>query len=175
MPTAKPRPNPAGTNSLSDAGLKIVNYIRAGYSGLYIVSPEEQRVEAELKAVMESLNRDHPGAEQFELCFWSVVEGLVNTSTKQVQNANDPLEVIQIISQKPDRAIVLLKDFHLFLEDPNPILVRKIKDVLMEAKTKQKTLIILGCRLVLPAELERELTVIEFALPGKATLRGILR
>ena len=32
---------------------KISNYIRAGYSGLYIVSPEEQRVEAEIKAVAD--------------------------------------------------------------------------------------------------------------------------
>ena len=46
------------------------------------------------------------------------------------------------------------------------------------AKTKSKTLIILGCKIVLPPELERELTVIEFALPGKqelgAGLAGII-
>jgi SpoVK/Ycf46/Vps4 family AAA+-type ATPase len=42
------------------------------------------------------------------------------------------------------------------------------------AKTKSKTLIILGCRMVLPPELERELTVIEFALPGKEELGAVL-
>jgi hypothetical protein len=42
------------------------------------------------------------------------------------------------------------------------------------AKTKSKTLIILGCRMVLPPELERELTVIEFALPGKEELAAVL-
>ena len=46
--------------------------------------------------------------------------------------------------------------------------------MLQEAKTKSKTLIILGCRMVLPPELERELTVIEFALPGKEELRQVL-
>ena len=65
-----------------------------------------------------------------------------------------------------EKTIILLRDFHLLLQDPNPILIRQLKDVLMEAKTKQKTLIILGCRLCLPPELERELTVIEFSLPG---------
>jgi hypothetical protein len=34
---------------------KIINYIRAGYPGLYLVSPEEQRVEAEIKTIATQL------------------------------------------------------------------------------------------------------------------------
>jgi len=79
-----------------------------------------------------------------------------------------------LIGEQPERTIFLLKDYHLFLQDPNPIIVRKLKDVLLEGKTKQKPLIIVGCRLVLPPELERELTVVEFALPGKEALRTVL-
>jgi SpoVK/Ycf46/Vps4 family AAA+-type ATPase len=155
-------------------GAKIIHYIQAGYPGLYLVSPEEQRVEAELKAITDHLNRDQRTAEQHHLCYWSVVDGLVNTTTNQVHNASDPLEVLQAMSDQPERTIVLLKDYHLFLQDPNPILLRKFKDVLLEAKTKQKTLIVVGCRLILPPELEREITIVEFALPGKDALRGVL-
>src|SRR5256885_12928152 len=39
--------------------------------------------------------------------------------------------------------------------DPNPVLIRQLKDLLHDGKTKQKMLIILGCRLCLPPELER--------------------
>ena len=49
------------------------------------------------------------------------------------------------------KTLILLRDFHLFLQDPNPILIRQLKDVLQMAKTKSKTLIILGCRMV-PSE-----------------------
>jgi SpoVK/Ycf46/Vps4 family AAA+-type ATPase len=174
MPQSKPRPGSAIANSLFNLGAKIIHYLQAGYPGLYLVSPEEQRVEAELKAVTEHLNRDREADEQYQLCYWSVVDGLVNTKTNQVHNANDPLEVLQIIGDQPERTIFLLKDYHLFLQDPNPIIVRKLKDVLLEAKSKQKPLIIVGCRLVLPPELERELTVVEFTLPGKEALRGVL-
>jgi len=31
-----------------------------------------------------------------------------------------------------------------------------------------------ACRLVLPAELEQEITVVKFSLPGKEALRGVL-
>ena len=48
---------------------QISHYIRAGYSGLYLVSHEEQRVEAEIKAVATGL--------QHGLFAWSITEGLI--------------------------------------------------------------------------------------------------
>jgi hypothetical protein len=145
---------------------KITNYIRAGYPGLYLVSHEEQRIDAEMKRIAIELD--------YHLLFWSAVDGLVDASKGNTTAANDPLEALIAIQDLKEKTIILLKDFHLFLQDPNPILVRKLKDVLMEAKTKSKTLIILGCRMVLPPELERELTVIEFTLPGKEELGVVL-
>ena len=108
------------------------------------------------------------------LVFWSVVDGLVDTQKGTNNSANDPLEALIAIRDLKEKTLILLRDFHLFLQDPNPILIRQLKDVLQMAKTKSKTLIILGCRMVLPPELERELTVIEFALPGKEELGAVL-
>jgi AAA+ superfamily predicted ATPase len=153
-------------NSLSETQARLVNYIRAGYPGLYLVSPEEQRVQAEMQVIAKDL--------KYQLFFWSVVDGLVEAETGKTSACNDPLEALIAIEGVKEQTIILLQDFHLFLADPNPILIRKLKDVQHEAKTKQKVLIILGCRLCLPPELERELTVIEFALPGKEHLSGVL-
>ncbi|NBR88119.1 MAG: ATPase, partial [Verrucomicrobia bacterium] len=135
----------------------ITHYIRAGYPGLYVVSAEELRVEAEFKTITERLN--------YGLHFWSVVDGLVDVKAKTVNNANDPLEALEAVKNLPEKSVVLLKDFHLFLADPNPILLRKLKDTLLHTKLKQKLLVILGCRLCLPPELEHELTIVEFKLP----------
>ena len=108
------------------------------------------------------------------LVFWSVVDGLVDAQKGTNNSANDPLEALIAIRDLKEKTLILLRDFQLFLQDPNPILIRQLKDVLQMAKTKSKTLIILGCRMVLPPELERELTVIEFALPGKEELGAVL-
>jgi SpoVK/Ycf46/Vps4 family AAA+-type ATPase len=145
---------------------KIINYIRAGYPGLYLVSPEEQRVAAEMTQIAKDL--------KYNLVFWSAVDGLVDTQKGTTTAANDPLEALIAIRDLKEKTLILLRDFHLFFQDPNPILIRQLKDVLQEAKTKSKTLIILGCRMILPPELERELTVIEFALPGKTELGAVL-
>ena len=145
---------------------KIINYIRAGYPGLYLVSPEEQRVEAEINQIAQEL--------KYNLVFWSVVDGFVDVEKGTNNSTNDPLEALIAIRNVKEQTIILLRDFHMFLQDPNPILIRQFKDVLQEAKTKSKTLILLGCRMILPPELERELTVIEFALPGKQELGRVL-
>ena len=62
---------------------KIINYIRAGYPGLYLVSPEEQRVALEITQVAQEL--------EYNLVFWSVVDGLVDTQKGTNNSANDPL------------------------------------------------------------------------------------
>lgn len=169
MPKSNSSKSPGSdtANSGSEMGQKIINYIRAGYPGLYLVSHEEQRVDAEMIGVAKELG--------YGLFFWTVVDGLIDAQKgQQVKAANDPLEALIGIAELKEKSIVLLKDFHLFLTDPNPVLVRQFKDVLQTAKTKNKTLIIVGCRLCLPPELEREMTVVEFSLPGKVQLSHVL-
>src|ERR1035437_2318783 len=62
---------------------KIINYIRAGYPGLYLVSHEEQRVALEMTRIAQEL--------KYNLVFWSVVDGLVDTQKGTNNSANDPV------------------------------------------------------------------------------------
>lgn len=159
--------NSDAASSPSNIRAKLISYIRAGYPALYLVSPEEQRVEGELKNIARDL--------KFALHVWSTTLGLVDTEGGSTRPVNDPLEALLAIQELPEKVITVLRDFHLFLQgDPNPVLVRQFKDSLQEAKTRNKPLIILGCRLCLPPELEREITVVQIALPGKGELGRVL-
>jgi len=62
----------------------------------------------------------------------------------------------------------------LLRRPPNPILLGAFKQLLRECKTKSKTIILVGCRLSLPPELEREIAVTEFKLPDKQALLQVL-
>lgn len=145
---------------------QITNYIRAGYPGVYLISHEEARVESELKAVATSLKRP--------LYAWSATRGLVNTTDGSSAGGNDPLEAVEAVNGLPEDALVLMADFHLFLQDGNPVLIRAIKDTLVAGKAKGRCLILVGCRQVLPPELEREFVVLDFALPDKTALGQVL-
>jgi len=145
---------------------KITNYVRAGYPGIYLVSHEESRVEAELKIVAQ--------ATKYRLYAWSTTEGLIDTADGTVRAASDPLEALQAIQELPENTLILMRDLHMFLADNNPVLVRALKDALTVGKTKGKVLIILGCRQVLPPELEREFVLMDFNLPDREALSTVL-
>lgn len=144
----------------------MLPYVKSGHPGIYLVSPEETRVEAELKSVAQDAGHS--------LYAWSVTDGLVNTADGSVRPANEPMEALAAISGLGENCLILLRDFHLFLEDANPVLLRSLKDELARAKTQGRCLIVVGCRQVLPPELEREFVVLDFALPGKPELEQVV-
>ena len=146
----------------------IRNKIRAGYPGIYLISSEEQRVEAMLKTMAEGL--------QYALHAWSLSVGRIDAMTGESKGENDAIEVLDGFMSMPEQSILLLRDYHLFMspDTGGPMLLRKLKDALLHAKTAQKTIVILAPTLKLPVELEKLFTVTEFSLPDKAELRQVL-
>ena len=143
----------------------IIHYLKAGYPGLYILSPEEIRVEAHLRDIAKEL--------EFGLYAWSLTEGLVDTSDGQGTDVPDPITLISRIEELPDNTLIAIRDLHLFFDAPDPILVRGLKDVLRHAKAHGKVLILIGCRHVVPPELAREIVLHEFTLPTRIDLLQI--
>ena len=144
----------------------ITNHIRAGYPGLYLISYEETRAEAELKTV--ATGTDHG------LVAWSATTGLVDTADGRTLGCEDPMEAVTVIASLPENTVVLLRNLHIFLADANPVLVRALKDALTHAKANGKCIVIVGCRRTLPPELEREFVTLDIFLPGKQELGTVL-
>lgn len=153
---------------------RLVYYIKAGYPALYIVSHEEARVEATMREVLAALNQNDDD-DPFKLSAWSCTTGLVEISDGGKENGcPEPMEALAHFMEAPPRSIYLMRDFHTFVEDRNPVVWRKMKDSLPTAKSNNKVLIIVACRLCLPPELEKEITVLDLALPGRDQLKAIL-
>ena len=150
--------------------MNLSTYLQAGYPGLAVITSEEARAETEIAAVCASLNR--------QLHAWSSTEGLVDLSEGRITQCADPLDALQIIddmfAKSEPQTVVMLRDLQLHLEQTDPMLTRRIKDVLRIAKTNGHALILLGCRLNLPAEIDHEITRIEFGLPDSTALNAVL-
>lgn len=149
---------------------QLTTYLRAGYPGLAVISSEEARAEAEIAAACTTLDR--------RLHAWSSTEGLVDTQESRATPCTDPLEALQLLdrlfaSDSP-RHVVLLRDLQLHLDSTDPLLIRRIKDILRLAKAGGHAIILLGCRLKLPPELEHEITHVDFDLPDTDRLGVVL-
>jgi hypothetical protein len=152
---------------------EIAVLIRARYPLLYIISPEEERVVAALDDIA------HRQDKRFYL--WSETMGLHSGRAKVLadidHSTTDPLEALEKIRRDKDPAIYVMKDLPLYLdprrEQSGPV-TRKLRDLGEALRTTYSTLVILSPRLVLPAELEKEVTVIDFVLPGWEELAELL-
>ena len=148
-----------------DAAGEIEVLIRARYPVLYLVSWEERRVEQALDSICKTLNR--------KLYVWSLTQGMkpeIRGSTGASQRLE--LEGLIQIHDAPDGSVVILKDFHAFMKDNT--VVRLLRDLAEKLRGKAVTIVILAPMLQLPVELEKDITVIEFPLPGKSDIEAKL-
>ncbi len=150
--------------------MNLTTYLRAGYPGLAVITSEEARAESEIVSVCNSLKR--------HLHAWSSTEGLIDVKEGRVTTCPDPLDALQLLeglfANTTPSHVVLLRDLQLHMDQSDPMLVRRLKDTLRLAKTNGHAIILLGCRLKLPPELEHEITPVDFTLPDIAGLGTVL-
>jgi ATP-dependent 26S proteasome regulatory subunit len=152
--------------------------IKARYPLIYIISWDERRIEEMLRGV---------AAERRKRLFaWTITEGIVAIDTMQPTavdpSAVSPLHALEHVAESRDAAIFVLKDFHKFLvqdfmgDGGTDIvrIVRRLRDLAQMLKKSEKTLVLLSPLLRLPPELEKEVSVLDFALPSLDELDGAL-
>src|SRR5947207_844444 len=157
---------PAGTPKfVSD----LDTLIRARYPLIYLVSWEEQR----LDAILHDIAQNHGKA----LLHWSVTRGLRRVSGARSmpisEQSRDPIEALSGIAKLTEASLVVLKDFHAFLD--NPAVVRALRELAQDLKSTYTTVILLSPSLTIPVELEKEISVLDVPLPSFRDLYQLLK
>ena len=157
---------PAGTpRFVSD----LDTLIRARYPLIYLVSWEEQRLDAILQDVAQSHGKS--------LLQWSVTRGLRRVSGARSmaisEQSRDPIEALGAIAKLTEASLVVLKDFHPFLD--NPTVVRALRELSQDLKSTYTTVILLSPTLTIPVELEKEISVLDVPLPSFRDLFQLLK
>lgn len=147
---------------------ELETLIRARYPILYIVTSEEARV-------LDLLN-DIAKKRQKKVFEWSYSTGIVASGTsiqsQKTRNAptKDPLNALDQVIDLVEPAIFIFKDFHPFLSRNNFAIIRRLKEIALHLKNSYKTIVLISPVLEIPAELDKEVTVLNFPLPTKEDL-----
>ncbi|HEB65953.1 MAG TPA: AAA family ATPase [Chloroflexi bacterium] len=149
--------------------------IRAKYPLLYVIAWEERRIEQLLRQVAAQRRKALYG--------WTITDGLhpLDGSLRPESDdlTRDPLQALEEVAASREAAIFVLKDFHPYLDayHPHPqraVIVRKLRDILNHLKESRKTLVMLSPLLHAPPELEKDITVLDYALPTGGELAASL-
>lgn len=172
-PPAKPTELPAVSTGREELELLI----RARYPVVYVVSWEEARVEAHLREIAKRRSK--------QLHVWTVTSGLrdatsgnsaasVGPKGKQVL---DPVDALNVVMEHKDPAIYLFHDLNPFLRPEHPCnraTIRKVRDVARALADSYKTLVICSPLMEFAPELQKDITVVDYPLPGAAEIGGLL-
>lgn len=132
--------------------------LRARYPIIYIPTREEERVEIAIaQSAKEAGNR--------AVYIWDFVEGYQDNPNYVGVGKRNPLQALELIEKLPESApaILILRDFHRFLEDVS--ISRKLRNLARLLKSQPKNLVIIAPQITIPDDLSEIFTILEFPLP----------
>ena len=155
----------------------LSNLLRARFPFLYISTFEERRI----LSLIESLSQDTKLIRTPRTVFeWSLTEGLTESGKSAGNDTKSAISALEFIDKYTDAAIFVLKDFHVFFGANNRAediqVIRKIRDVMhgLKQSPNPKNVVFVTPHLVLPRDLEKAVTIIEFGLPSVAEISSLL-
>lgn len=163
---SRPKPaeieSPAAPRSVVEEELEIL--IRARYPIVYITSWEEERIEQILLRIAERRGK--------QLFTWTITQGIIKAGTEPARGKSggktaDPVSALDAVIDQIDPSIFLFKDFHHFTsgERCNISILRRLRDAAHHLRDSYKTIVIVGPVLNIAPELQKDITVVDFALP----------
>jgi len=158
---------------------QLLNYTKALFPFVYVVTYEETKFQNDLLYAAR--------AQQKSAFFWSLTSGLVehegvgeDARISMVADVKDPIDVLaeipKLARKNKNGVVVCLHDYHPFLTgNPSPLLVRTLRDLALSITALRITVVFSGPILAIPTDLEKDIVVVEYALPDKTQMAQNIR
>ncbi len=144
--------------------------IKAQYPLIHLVTPEEERAEAEISRIASN-SKEH----RKRIYVWTVTHGIVEyDQPRQVTQHNtvSPESALEWVVRQKESAIYIFKDLHPFLD--GAVVTRWLRDAIASFKGTDKLIILMSPILQVPIELEKEVVVLDYPLPDLQELNQVL-
>lgn len=164
-------------DSASAFGLTFANLMKARFPYVYISTWEEERAIAVIRSIAGNEELIKTPRQVFT---WSVTTGISSNGQAGKEETKNPLKALEFIERFNEPAIFVLKDFHIYFGGqariPDPQVVRKVRDVVpaLKQSPRPKNVVFLAPTLILPVDLQKDITVLDFDLPTFAEIKGLL-
>lgn len=170
----------AALEGLKKTEQHLTNLFKAWFSFVYIPTWEEIRI---IDLITKIANNVKTIKTKRDVFIWSSTDGLkknLKNGQESVNNGNEPIDALSFIDNYNNPAILILKDIHPLLglnnRNADYNLIRKIRDVAGSLKNAEvsKNVVIIAPSLVLPLELQKDITVVDFDLPTLDEIKNLL-
>jgi SpoVK/Ycf46/Vps4 family AAA+-type ATPase len=141
--------------------------VQAQYPLIYLVTSEEERAEQTIAVIAQN-------KPQRRVFIWTVTHGIVEHGQPRnvtQHNTVSPQPAIEWVIRQREPGIYIFKDLHPLMA---PDVIRWLRDAVASFKDTHKTIILMSPVLEVPIELEKEVAVLDYALPDMSELNHVL-
>ena len=154
---------------------EFANLVNAGFPYIYIPSYEEERITI---AIKNTLANNELIKTERQLYTWTQTDGLYNDESR-VRDTSNPLNAIESVAKSNEEAIYIFKDFHIYFggdrnSRPDYAVIRKLRDIIPVLKSSRKTIVFVSSKLVIPCDMEKEISILDFSLPNVDEIKSLL-
>lgn len=150
---------------------------KARFPILYVETYEERRV---LDDIIATVGPNGRLSAPRPVHTWSRTAGLRNPEGEVIRNTEEPLQALDTIQRIQESSTFVMLDLHAHLGDEHrpadPAIVRKLREIAADFQylDVKRTLIIVAPMLRIPTELEKDIHILDYPLPGEGAIRAIL-
>lgn len=164
-------------NSTEKTKKYLSNLFKARFPYVYVSTWEEERA----IAVINSVAQDEVLIKTKRTIYiWSQTDGICIDGVKVKEETKQPIKALEFIEKCEEPSIFILKDFHVFFgvtgKNIDYELIRKARDLVQALKNslKPKNVVFLSPTTVLPSELQKDVTILDFDLPTMDEIKNLL-
>jgi SpoVK/Ycf46/Vps4 family AAA+-type ATPase len=142
--------------------------IQAQYPLIYLVTAEEDRAEKEIATIAQTKHNPR------KMYVWTLTHGMVEYGQARTTQHNtiSPEAAIEWTTRQKEPGIYVFKDLHPFKD--SAAVTRWLRDAIAGFQGTQKAIVLMSPIQQVPIELEKEVVVLDFALPDLAALDRVL-
>ncbi len=156
----------------------LAKLLKARFPYIYVATPEETRV----ADIVSALSKDESLIKTPRTVYtWTATKGIQRDGRPASRSdTKQPLGALEMIETNEEAAIFLLLDFHVYFGFGGRVadfqIIRKLRDIIGKIKNNPnpQNVIFVSPVLMLPVELQKDVTILEFDLPGPEELRDLL-
>ncbi|WP_124728308.1 AAA family ATPase [Staphylospora marina] len=162
---------------MSRFDLQLASLLKARFPLIYIPTWEEERVLEVIKGLVKDARRIRTPRKMF---VWTATEGIRGEGMSGSEETRPPLKALEWIRKFQEPSVFVLCDFHVYFgagsARPDHLLIRKLRDLAAELKrsVSPKSIIFVSPLTVLPDELRKDVTLLDFALPTFEDILALL-
>lgn len=149
----------------------LANLFKARFPYVYICTWEEQRA----TELIDYIAHNESVIKVKRLLYvWTQTNGFVCKDNRF--NSKDtvaPIKALEFVENSKEDAIFVFKDLHVFLgvssKQPDYVVIRKMRDIIQNLResSNRKNIVLISPELVIPEDMQKEISVFDFPLPDR--------